>query len=79
MAVAAPETMRDLSGGLEWPSLNRVREQGIFGRARGLRAAHGISGMGPWREPLQATGVCEAARLIRDQPLSGSERPGSGR
>ena len=53
--------MRDLSGGLDWLSLNRatVREQRNLRQRSGLRAAHGVGGSAPWREPLQAMGVAQ--------------------
>jgi sugar phosphate isomerase/epimerase len=64
--------MRDLSGGLEWLSLNwaTVREQWDLRQVIEGCARHGIPGVAPWREPLQALGVGEAARLIRGHGLT---------
>jgi sugar phosphate isomerase/epimerase len=64
--------MRDLSGGLEWLSLNwaTVREQWDLRQAIEGCARHGIAGIAPWREPLQAIGVGEAARLIQGHGLT---------
>ena len=64
--------MRDLSGGLEWLSLNwaTVREQWDLREAIEGCARHGIPGIAPWREPLQAMGIGEAARLILDHGLT---------
>jgi sugar phosphate isomerase/epimerase len=64
--------MRDLSGGLEWLSLNwaTVREQWDLRQAIEGCARHGIPGIAPWREPLQVLGLAEAARLIRDHGLA---------
>jgi sugar phosphate isomerase/epimerase len=72
--------MRDLSGGLEWLSLNwaTVREQWDLRQAIEGCARHGIPGIAPWREPLQATGIGAAARLIREhgQTVTGLCRAG---
>ncbi len=65
--------MRDLSNDPDWLSLNwaTVRtqwadlRQTIEGCAR-----HGIPGISVWREPLQALGLAEAARLIQDHDLT---------
>jgi sugar phosphate isomerase/epimerase len=64
--------MRDLSGGLAWLSLNwaTVRERCDLRQAIEACARHGIPGIAPWREPLQALGIGEAARLIRDHGLT---------
>jgi sugar phosphate isomerase/epimerase len=64
--------MRDLSGGPAWLSLNwaTVREQWDLRAAIEGCARHGIPGIAPWREPLQALGVGEAARMIRDHGLT---------
>jgi sugar phosphate isomerase/epimerase len=64
--------MRDLSGGLEFLSLNwaTVREQWDLRQAIEGCARHGIPGVAPWREPLRAMGLAEAARLIRDHGLA---------
>jgi sugar phosphate isomerase/epimerase len=64
--------MRDLSGGLEWLSLNwaTVRERWDLRQAIEGCARHGIPGIAPWREPLQALGAGEVARLIRDHGLA---------
>ena len=64
--------MRDLAGGLAWLSLNwaTVREQWDLRQAIDGCARHGIPGIAPWREPLQAMGVGEAARLLGDHGLT---------
>ena len=64
--------MRDLSGGLEFLSLNwaTVREQWNLRQAIEGCARHGIPGIAPWREPLQAMGRGAAARLIRERGLA---------
>jgi sugar phosphate isomerase/epimerase len=64
--------MRDLSGDLRWLSLNwaTVREQWDLRQAIAGCARHGVPGIAPWREPLQAMGVAEAARLIRNHGLA---------
>jgi sugar phosphate isomerase/epimerase len=64
--------MRELAGDLRWLSLNwaTVREQWDLGHAIAGCARHGIPGIAPWREPLQAMGVGAAARLIRDHGLA---------
>jgi sugar phosphate isomerase/epimerase len=64
--------MRDLSGGLDWLSLNwaTVREQWDLRQAIEGCARHGIPGIAPWREPLRAMGVDEAARMIHDYGLT---------
>jgi sugar phosphate isomerase/epimerase len=64
--------IRDLSGGLEWLSLNwaTVRERWDLRRAIEGCARHGIPGVAPWREPLRAMGIREAARMIRDHGLT---------
>jgi sugar phosphate isomerase/epimerase len=64
--------MRDLSGGLEWLSLNwaTVRAQWDLRQAIEGCARHGIPAIAPWREPLQAMGVIETARLIEDHGLA---------
>ena len=64
--------MRELAGDLRWLSLNwaTVREQwDLRGAIEGC-ARHGIPGIAPWREPLQAMGIGEAAHLIRDHGLT---------
>ena len=64
--------MRELAGDLRWLSLNwaTVREQWNLGQAIEGCARHGIPGIAPWREPLQAMGPGVAARLIRDHGLT---------
>jgi sugar phosphate isomerase/epimerase len=64
--------MRDLSHGLEWLSLNwaTVRERWNLRHAIEGCARHGIPGIAPWREPLQAEGVGEVAGLIREHGLT---------
>jgi sugar phosphate isomerase/epimerase len=63
--------MRDLSTSLALLSLNSatVREQ--WGLAQVIEgcARHGIAGIAPWRDQLQALGVEEGARRIRDAGL----------
>jgi sugar phosphate isomerase/epimerase len=63
--------MRDLSGGLEWLSLNwaTVREQWDLRQAIEGCARHGIPGIAPWREPVQAMGAGAAGRRIREAGL----------
>ena len=64
--------MRDLStGGLEHLSLNwaTVRERWDLGQTIDGCVRHGIPGIAPWREPVQALGVAEAGRRIRDAGL----------
>jgi sugar phosphate isomerase/epimerase len=73
MAVkAVVKTRRDLSGGLEWLSLNwaTVREQWDLRQVIEGCARHRIPGFAPWREPVQALGVTEAARLIQGHGLA---------
>jgi sugar phosphate isomerase/epimerase len=64
--------MRDLSRGLEHLSLNTatVREQWDLARAIEGCARHGIPGIAPWRDQLQAMGVEQAARRIKDAGLT---------
>jgi sugar phosphate isomerase/epimerase len=64
--------MRELAGDLRWLSLNwaTVREQWDLRQAIEGCARHGIPGIAPWREPLQAMGLGAAARLIRDHGLT---------
>ena len=63
--------MRDLSASLDHLSLNwaTVRERSDLRQAIEGCARHGIPGIAPWREPLQAMGVEAGARLIRDTGL----------
>ena len=66
--------MRDLTqGGLEHLALNwaTVRERWDLRQAIEGCARHGIPGIAPWREPLQAIGPGAAARLIREHGLTG--------
>jgi sugar phosphate isomerase/epimerase len=64
--------MRDLSGGLELLSLNwaTVREQWDLRQTIEACDRHGIPGIAPWREPLQAEGVGETARMIQGHGLA---------
>jgi sugar phosphate isomerase/epimerase len=64
--------MRDLSGGLEHLSLNTatVRERCGLAQAIEACARHGIPGIAPWRDQLQAMGAGQAARRIRDAGLA---------
>jgi sugar phosphate isomerase/epimerase len=64
--------MRDLSGGLDHLSLNTatVREQWGLAQAIEGCARHGIPGIAPWRDQLQAMGAGPAARRIRDAGLA---------
>jgi sugar phosphate isomerase/epimerase len=64
--------MRELAGDLRWLSLNwaTVREQWDLKQAIAGCARHGIPGIAPWREPLQAMGVGAAARRIREHGLA---------
>jgi sugar phosphate isomerase/epimerase len=66
------EVMRDLSGDLRFLSLNwaTVRERWDLRQAIEGCARHGIPGIAPWREPLQAIGLTEAARMLRDYGLT---------
>jgi sugar phosphate isomerase/epimerase len=64
--------VRDLSrGGLEHLSLNwaTVREKWDLGQTIDGCARQGLRGIAPWREPVQALGVEEAGRRIRDAGL----------
>lgn len=64
--------MRDLSGSLRWLSLNTatVREQWDLRQAVEGCVRHGIFGIAPWRDQIQAVGPKEAGDLIRDQGLA---------
>jgi sugar phosphate isomerase/epimerase len=65
--------MRDLSqGGLDHLALNwaTVREKWDMARAIEGCARHAIPAIAPWREPVQALGVKETARRIRDAGLA---------
>jgi sugar phosphate isomerase/epimerase len=64
--------MRDLSGGLEHLSLNTatVRERCGLAQAIEACARHGIPGIAPWRDQLQAMGAGQAARRIGDAGLA---------
>ena len=63
--------MRNLAGSLRWLSLNTatVREQWDLRQAADGCVRHGISGIAPWREQVQALGPKEAGDLIRDHGL----------
>jgi sugar phosphate isomerase/epimerase len=64
--------MRDLCRDLSRLSLNgaTVRERWDLGQIIEGCARHGISGIAPWRDQLQALGVVEGARRIRDAGLA---------
>jgi sugar phosphate isomerase/epimerase len=63
--------MRDLSRDLGHLSLNgaTVRERWNLAQIVEGCARHGIPGIAPWRDQLQALGVTEGARRIRDAGL----------
>jgi sugar phosphate isomerase/epimerase len=64
--------MRDLAGGgLEHLALNwaTVREKWDLAQAIEGCARHGIAGIAPWREPVQAIGPEAAGRQVRDAGL----------
>jgi sugar phosphate isomerase/epimerase len=64
--------MRSLSGNLEWLSLNTatVREQWNLPQVVEGCVRHGIPGISPWRNQVQALGLKEAGALIRDAGLT---------
>jgi sugar phosphate isomerase/epimerase len=64
--------MRDLSDGLQWLSLNTatVREQWDLREAVEGCVRHGISGIAPWRDQVQALGPKQAGALVRDHGLA---------
>jgi sugar phosphate isomerase/epimerase len=64
--------MRNLSGSLRWLSLNTatVREQWDLRQVVAGCVRHGISGIAPWREQVQALGPKEAGALIREHGLA---------
>lgn len=64
--------MRDLSNDKSLVSLNTatVREQWDLRRMIEGCVRHGIGGISPWRDKLQACGVDEAARMLADTDLS---------
>jgi sugar phosphate isomerase/epimerase len=64
--------MRDLSRDLGHLSLNgaTVRARWDLGQIIEGCARHGIPGIAPWRDQLQALGIAEGARRIRDAGLS---------
>jgi sugar phosphate isomerase/epimerase len=64
--------MRELAGDRRRLSLNwaTVRERWDLRQAIEGCARHGISGIAPWREPLQTMGVQAALRLIREHGLT---------
>jgi len=64
--------MRDLGGSLRWLSLNTatVREQWDLRQAIEGCARHGIPGISPWRDGVQALGPAQAGALIRDHCLT---------
>ena len=64
--------MRDLSkGGLDHLALNwaTVREKWDMAQAIEGCARHGIPAIAPWREPVQALGIENTARRLRDAGL----------
>jgi sugar phosphate isomerase/epimerase len=64
--------MRDLSGALRWLSLNTatVREQWDLPKAIEGCVRHGIPGIAPWRDGVQAMGLKQAGALIREHGLT---------
>ncbi len=65
--------MRDLAkGGLDHLSLNWATVREAWGMAQAIEgcARHGIPAIAPWREPVQALGVRETARRLRDAGLA---------
>jgi sugar phosphate isomerase/epimerase len=64
--------MRNLSGSLRWLSLNTatVREQWDLRQAADGCVRHGIAGIAPWRNQVQALGPQQAGNLIRDHGLA---------
>jgi sugar phosphate isomerase/epimerase len=64
--------MRDLSHDLSCLSINTAtvkQERSLVAVVEALAAA-GISGIAPWREQVQATGIGESARIIADHGLT---------
>jgi sugar phosphate isomerase/epimerase len=63
--------MRNLSSSLRWLSLNTatVREQWDLRQAVDGCVRHGIPGIAPWRDQVQAVGAKEAGALIGDHGL----------
>jgi sugar phosphate isomerase/epimerase len=72
--------MRDLSRDNRFLSINTatLRRERPLAEVVAALAAAGISGIGPWREQIQAVGVKVAAKLIADNGLtvSGVSRAG---
>jgi sugar phosphate isomerase/epimerase len=64
--------MRDLAGSLRWLSLNTatVREQWNLRQAVEGCVRHGIPGIAPWRDQVQALGPEQAGTLLRDAGLT---------
>jgi len=64
--------MRDLSGSLRWLALNTatVREQWDLRQAIEGCVRHGIPGIAPWRDGVQALGPAQAGALIREHGLT---------
>jgi sugar phosphate isomerase/epimerase len=64
--------MRNLAGSLRWLSLNTatVREQWDLHQVVDGCVRHGIPGIAPWRDQVQALGPKEAGDLIRDHGLA---------
>lgn len=64
--------MRDLSRDARFLSINgaTVRKQGTLAEIVAAVAARGIGGIAPWRNQIEACGLKEAARLIRDNGLT---------
>ncbi|MBO6782165.1 MAG: sugar phosphate isomerase/epimerase [Alphaproteobacteria bacterium] len=65
-------TLRDLSADASLCSLNTatVREQWDLRQMVDGCVRHGIGGISPWRDKVQAAGVDEAARMIADTDLA---------
>ena len=63
--------VRNLAGSLRWLSLNTatVREQWDLRQAADGCVRHGIPGIAPWRDQVQALGPKQAGDLIRDHGL----------
>jgi sugar phosphate isomerase/epimerase len=64
--------MRDLSQGAGWLSLNTATVQRQWSLRECIEgcARHGIGGISPWRDKLDACGAKEAAKLIADHGLT---------
>src|SRR5690348_14870550 len=64
--------MRDLAQNLRPLSINTatVRQEKSLKAVAEALAARGISGVAPWREQIQATGIRESARILADHGLA---------